>query len=475
MPPVGQAVREQVKVEVDSEPFWGVPKTASTGRLVVPVSNPSFRTADGSWQDEGYRGIPSTNFTSVKTPGMGEFSYEFPAYADLIGFYLASIMGVEAAPAADAGESSIQELWIGYTTGNSADLATKKFRIRELAVTGTVHGSYSTDLTMSSTGLPPAASVVQTALRSSLSDAALSVTGAGTFEDPYLIVYSTAGVQGALQLSAAATDGIPSTVSVGGRRLRPGRSAINAGLGRLYTHAFSLLGGGGVAAFQPAGRPNSVVPPSLTHYYGQGVRVDAYEGGLLSQLELSWNAGEGALMASVEGQSKRQRRLDPASGFGRNTADDANIGGSPFMGYTSAVFRGGEFRGRIMSATHTFTRELSVIHTGDGSESLDPEAIRAGGLALRSNFVLNYVSESDLNVYLEDVKESFETRYSIPGTNDALIIKSNDIAYNIEPASEDLGEAAPKLNLSVVHLFNTTNFGPCEIDLVNGRSTAYVA
>ena len=472
MPPVGQAVREQVKVEVDSEPFWGVPKSDRDGRLVVPVSNPSFRTADGSWQDEGYRGIPSTNFTSVKTPGMGEFSYEFPAYSDLIGFYLAAMLGVEASPAADAGEASIQELWIGITTGNTLSAASKKFRIRELS---TPPGTYSGDLAMETSGAPPAASVVQTALRTSLSDAALSVTGLGTFEDPYLIVFSTAGPQGMLQLTPATADPLPSGIAIGGRSLRPGRAAINTGAGRLYTHAFSLLGGGGIAAFQPAGRPNSVVPPSLTHYYGQGVRVDAYEGGLLSQLELSWNAGEGALMASVEGQSKRQRRLDPATGFSRNTVHDTNIGGAPFMGFTSAVFRGGEFRGRVMSATHTFTRELSVIHTGDGSESLDPEAIRSGGLALRSNFVLNYVSESDLNVYLEDVKESFETRYSIPGTNAALIIKSNQIAYNIEPASEDLGEAAPKLNLSVVHLFNTIDFGPCQVDLVNSRATPYVA
>ena len=485
MPAVGQAVREQVKVEVDSEPFWGVPKTGSgaESRIVVPVSNPSFRTADGSWQDEGYRGIPSTNFTSVKTPGMGEWSYEFPAYPNLVGFYLGAMMGVEAVES-DVGVQEVQEVWFGITTANASSAADKKFRL-------TIGSNSTADLTFTSAGQPPSAATVQAALRAApVSETGAVVVGLGTFESPYTILFGTAGTRTQISISDPGTAGdkVPETIARNARTLRDGRAVS----GVLHKHTFSLLGGGGTAQFQPAGRPNTVVPPSLTHYYGQGVRVDRFAGSLISQLEMSWNAGEGALMFSVEGQSQRQVRLDPNTGFALNTAartagggnpanaGDINIGGSPFMGYTSAVMRGGEFDGRIMSATHTFTRELTVIHTGDGSSSLQPDAIRVGGLGLRSSFVLNYVDEGDLNDYLMDRKENFETRYTVPTplggtvTNDALVIKSSQIAYNIEPASEDLGEAAPRLNLTVVHLFNTEDFGPCVIELTNSRAERYI-
>ena len=480
-------IAEQQKIEVAPESFWGVAPTNEKDYVVVPGEDISFTVADTVYMNRGMHGIPAVNFGTFKDRGQGDWSFTFDGYPDIVGMYAYAMLGVQNS--ADSVTDGNPIPFIEFLPAKQkvfVDATAGKFKLVYTNSSG--NGEETADLEHNAS-----AKQVKTALEGLSSIFEVGVTGTGSFENPWTITFlktdythtdaATLKSSGSkydvtdLSVKNAATAltgktaaGYVETV-VRGRQGPPSTPPTGGNPDmRKYLHRFSLFAG----ATDPAGKPQRIISPSITHRYGDGVTPRVYAGSIINTLGLSWDSNEGALRCSVAGTSKR-----PVNGnllLGPN--DDTTIGAQPAMAWTAEVYRGGQFEpAKVISAEHNFERELGIVNTSNASANLGPSEIRGGGLDVSGSIVLNYKEEQDYKDYIDGTEETFEVRLYAPNwSGDQVRMFFNKTTYMGSEPDIDTGSTNITLGLGLTHSYyynSATDYGPARIEVVSGRSSKY--
>lgn len=218
-----------------------------------------------------------------------------------------------------------------------------------------------------------------------------------------------------------------------------------------YTHTFSLN--------------TTSNPPSLAIWDRTGVKDYIYKGLLVNEVTFSWNAAEGFLNASVSMLGKAPEGVTSVT-----FPDDATS--QPFLGWMADLTIGTtQHYERISEGEIRLAREVALHYGCDGSPS--PSEAFMDVLEVSGRFTTKLESETDLNRYLQSVKEQVELVFTYGSGQNLKSLKFTmpRVDFGDEALELDRGGTYVTFVYGFRALYDQTTSTVIEIELKNSKES----
>ena len=255
----------------------------------------------------------------------------------------------------------------------------------------------------------------------------------------------------------------PLTLGSGGHLLMAAMgldSSTNGGSGTVYTHTLTAA-----ATAYP-----SVPTYSIYTYDGaNGANGWGYTGCVLNELAITVDGTDGvarysASFMAVDRASQAAPSCNPESG--------ANFG--KVAGVNSVCVVGGTTDTGFESVTYTFSRGSDHRHTLSGSATPDVANRHNGPLTVTASASSFYDSSNGLtrfNYFKNNNNTSFKT---VIGSSVAgLTLTMTAPAWTAATVAAGGPDDIHRLDVELTGLFSSTDAGPVQVSLVNGRTATY--
>ena len=207
-------------------------------------------------------------------------------------------------------------------------------------------------------------------------------------------------------------------------------------------------------------------PPSFTFETEQTQAAAGalrFSGARCSELVFEFDAATGMLQHNSSWMTKIPTKV--------TGVDPANLAlQDMWAGWLGTVTSSG-LTSIVTNATFTFSRALSIKHTAQGSQ--DPYIIVPGPLALEGSLTIIAEDMTDFDVWKAHTTQSFVITFTY-GAGDAqrsFKITASSLNLGNGPFEIDRGEEGILYRLPFLAIYNTTDLGPAQVELINNVSS----
>lgn len=255
----------------------------------------------------------------------------------------------------------------------------------------------------------------------------------------------------------------PFTLGSGGHLLMAAMgidASTNGGSGTVYTHSLTAA-----ATSYPS-------IPTYTVMVNDGAQSGswwAYSGCVLNELSISVDGTDGVARYSASFMAVTRATTSAPS-----VVTESGVGFGKVAGVNTAVLVGGTTDTGYESVTYTFSRGSDHRHTLSGSATPDVANRHNGPLTVTASASSFYDSSNGLtrfNYFKNNNNTSFKT---VIGSSVAgLTLTMTAPAWTAATVAAGGPDDIHRLDVELTGLFSSTDAGPVQVSLVNGRTATY--